>query len=74
MLKLTLKRIFIDVLYCIFHILARLTGGLLLSAPIAFAAIPLACTERGYFAIGGEWLIISAAFIIGAYMAGWLLD
>lgn len=33
-------------------------------AVIAWWGIPFAYAERGYFALGGEWLLVLAAFLL----------
>lgn len=42
--------------------------ALLLGSCTAAWALPAALAERGYWAIGGEWLLILAAAGIGLYL------
>ncbi len=41
--------------------------GILAGAGTGAALIPFAYTERGYFAIGGEWILIISAAVLTAY-------
>lgn len=41
---------------------------LLPSCLVALWALPYAYAQRGYYAIGGEWLLIPAAGALGLYV------
>lgn len=52
----------------LFRALLSVELALLLGSCTAAWALPAALAERGYWAIGGEWLLILAAAGIGLYL------
>ena len=51
------------------HVVYILVGIAVVSgAVIAWWGIPFAYAERGYFALGGEWLLVLAAFAVCVYV------
>lgn len=65
------QRIFAWTVLCLFEILLAAAP----TAIVAAIALPLAYSERGHFAIGGEWLMILIVFC-GAYFQihNWICD
>lgn len=49
---------------------SRLLVAMIWTALEAALLIPAALTERGYWAIGGEWLLIVLSFISIMYFSG----
>lgn len=52
----------------LFRALLSLELGWVLGSCTASWALPAAMAERGYWAIGGEWLLILAAAGLGLYL------
>ena len=63
------KRRFIwrSINYYLLRYLCSLLGAYALSRPIALSCIAQAYEFRGYDAVGGEWILISAIFVTTAY-------
>lgn len=53
-----------------FRALLSVELAVLLGGGTAAWALPAAMAERGYWAIGGEWLLILAAAAVGGWI-GW---
>lgn len=54
----------------LYRALLSLELGWVLGSCTAAWALPAALAERGYWAIGGEWLLILAAAAVGGWI-GW---
>lgn len=58
----------------IFRIAVTAQMAWLLGGWMATKMIPAAWAERGYWAIGGEWLLIIFAAVVGGWLGGGLAD